>query len=150
MINKRASRTGFLHFSQKVDYGLLLLVELAKIDKKTFVSLRKVSDENRISFFFLQKVASDLRKADLVNSNRGKNGGYALAMAADKISLMQVLEAIEGPLNVMPCLGDIAGISCARSGRCSIRPGLNFINQTIIKALSKTTLADLTTNYGQA
>lgn len=150
MISKQATRTGFLHFSQKVDYALLLLVELCNGGKKEFISLRNVSYENRISFFFLQKVASDLKKSGLVNSDRGKNGGYALAKAAKKITLMEILEAIEGPMNVMPCLGEASGISCARSGRCSIRPGLNFINQTIIKALSKTTLADLATNYGQA
>ena len=150
MINRRTARTGFLHFSQRIDYGLLLLTELARRGKKVCVSLRKISDENGISFFFLQKVASDLRKAVLVNADRGKNGGYALAKEARYITLLEILEAIEGPLNVMPCLGNGAGVSCARSKRCSIRPGLNFINQTIIKALSETTLADLTTNYGQA
>lgn len=150
MINGRGSRTGFLHFSQKIDYGLLLLVELAKSGARVFVSLREVADENGISFFFLQKVASDLRKAGLVNSDRGKNGGYALAKSAKKINLLEILEATSGPLNVMPCLGGASGTSCARSKRCSIRPGLNFLNQTIIKALSKITLADLTINYGQA
>jgi Rrf2 family protein len=150
MINSRGSRTGFLHFSQKIDYGLLLLVELAKRGKSVPASLRVVADKNRISFFFLQKVAADLKRAKLVTADRGKNGGYTLARPAKSITLREILEALEGPLNVMPCLGDRTGISCSRSGRCSIRPGLNFINQTIIKALSKTTLSDLTTNYGQA
>jgi Rrf2 family transcriptional regulator, cysteine metabolism repressor len=150
MIYDRGQRTGFLHFSQKIDYGLMLLVELTKNGKKAFVSLRTVADENGISFFFLQKIASDLRKAGLVNADRGKNGGYALSKPAGKITLMEILEALEGPLNVMPCLSLTEGISCARSKRCSIRPGLNFINQTIIKALSSTSLSDLTNNYGQA
>jgi Rrf2 family protein len=171
MISKRASRTGFMHFSQRVDYGLLLLVELAGnvgggakasaranptgggdevAGRGAFVSLREVAVKNGISFFFLQKVASDLRNAGIVNSDRGKNGGYALAKAAKSVSLREILEAIEGPLNVMQCLGNSPGTSCARSKKCSIRPGLHFINQTIIKALSETSLADLTTNYGQA
>jgi Rrf2 family protein len=147
---KRAARTGFLHFSQKIDYGLLLLTELAS-GGGDCVSLRTVADENRLSFFFLQKVASDLKKAGLVIADRGKNGGYALAKSAKNITLLEILEAIEGPLNVMPCLGDLSAKSCcSRSKRCSIRPGLNFINQTIIKALSETSLSDLTKNYGQA
>ncbi len=150
MISQQVSRTGFLHFTQKIDYGLLLLVELATRGKGAFVSLRDVAVKNGISFFFLQKIASCLKRAGIIISDRGKNGGYVLARSANDISLLQILEGIEGPLNVMPCLGRAGSKSCARSKCCSIKPGLNFINQTVIKALSSTTLSDLTTNYGQA
>lgn len=131
-------KSGWLHLSQKIDSGLLLLVSLAKSDET--LSLRTIAEEKGLSFFFLQKVAADLRKAGLIESDRGKHGGYRLAQAAEAITMKDILEAHEGPLAIMHCLDHEN--SCIRENSCNVRPGLNFINQTIINTLAATTLAD--------
>lgn len=133
-------KSGWLHLSQKIDSGLLLLVELAKDDSDETVSLRTIAENNGLSFFFLQKVAADLRKAGLVEAGRGKHGGYRLAKSADEVTMKDILEAHEGPLAIMRCLDHEN--SCIREDWCNVRPGLNFINQTIINTLAATTLAD--------
>lgn len=137
-----AQKSGWLHLSQKIDSGLLLLVELAKIDSDSEqpVSLRTIAEKNGLSFFFLQKVAADLRRAKLVTAGRGKHGGYRLARSATDITMKDILEAHEGPLAIMHCLDHEN--SCIRENWCNVRPGLNFINQTIINTLAATTLAD--------
>ena len=133
-------KTGWLRFSQKVDGGLLLLVELARKVSGTPLSLRTVAEKNGVSFFFLQKIAADLRKAGIVRSGRGKNGGYELAKPAEEVTMKEILEAHEGPLSLMYCLDHQN--SCVRENWCTVRPGINFINQTIVHTLAKTTLAD--------
>lgn len=138
------TRPGLLHFSQKIDYGLLLMVELANRFSGEPLSLRTVSDANRMSFFFLQKVALELRRAGLIHADRGKNGGYTLAKPSSCISLRDVIEALEGPLAIMSCLSHGEKIpSCIRKETCGMRTGLGVINNVIVDALSRTSLNDL-------
>lgn len=146
-------KSGFLKFSHRVDYGLFLVTELAKnlVPAKGSsshsgapVSLRAIAEENQMSFFFMQKVAFDLRKAGLITSGRGKNGGYTLAKAANKITLKEILEALEGPLSLMQCLThDVDEQSCVRENSCDMRDGLGYLNRIILNTLAKTKLSDL-------
>ncbi len=129
------------HFSQKVDYGLFLMIELAKSASTQAISLRLISQKHQLSFFFLQKIANNLRKAGLIQAERGKNGGYALKKSTKNITLKEVLEALEGPIAVMHCLAHGPETqSCVRESWCSMKSGLNSINQVIINALTQTTL----------
>jgi Rrf2 family protein len=135
---------GFLQFSQKLDYGLFLLIELARKKGADPLSLRKVAEEHGMSFFFMQKVAFELRKAGLVRADRGKNGGYVLAKPAAEISLKQIVETLEGPVTVMQCLVPAAAsASCARRTRCRMRHGLGTVNLAIVNIFTKTTLDHL-------
>lgn len=135
-----ATQSGLLHFSQKTDYALFLLAELAKGKVDSVQSLRLIADRNFLSFSFLQKVAFELRRAGLLQADRGKNGGYHLARAAEEISLLKILEAVEGPLTVMHCLSDE---NCVRAGSCHVRPGLQMVYSLIAKSFSNISLADL-------
>lgn len=151
------NKHGLFQLSHKVDYGLFLMMELAKKGvgaqkgAKTVaepMSLRQVADEHQMSFFFLQKVANDLRNAELIKASRGKLGGYILAQETSKITLKNILEALEGPIAVMHCLTSAAeSPSCVRENSCEVRPGLNSINQILLKALSETTLANILSNH---
>lgn len=136
------AKPGFFQFSHKIDYGLFLMSELAKNDE--IKSLRIIADYNKMSFFFLQKVAFDLRKGGLIQADRGKNGGYRLTKSPQKISLKEILEALEGPMAVMHCLNHGPDEqTCVRESNCNMRGGLNFINEIISNALAKTSLAKL-------
>ncbi len=142
-----APKHGIFQLSQKVDYGLFLLIELAKAGSKEPLSLRNIAENNRMSFFFMQKVANDLRNASLITSTRGKLGGYVLAKSSRAITLKDILEALEGPVAVMHCLTHEVGTqSCVRENSCTVRPGLTAINQILLKALTKTTLENLITS----
>lgn len=134
------SQAGLLHFSQKTDYALFLLAELAKGKVDGVRSLRLIADQNLLSFSFLQKVAFELRRAGLLQADRGKNGGYHLAKTTDEISLLEILEAVEGPLTVMRCLNDA---HCVRAGNCHVRPGLQMVYLLIAQSFSNISLADL-------
>ncbi len=140
---------GFLQFSQKLDYGLFLLIELAKKQlpggfRTAPLSLRSISEDHGMSFFFMQKAAFELRKAGLVASERGKNGGYVLAKPATEITLKEIVEILEGPVTVMHCLAAQAlSSSCSRKPRCQMRHGLGTVNQAIVNIFTQTTLHHL-------
>jgi Rrf2 family protein len=138
----REQKHGFLQFSKKLDYGLFLLIELARKTGKYPLSLQKVAQENGMSFFFLQKVAFELRKSGIVESNRGKNGGYILAKPASVITLKDIVEVLEGPVNVMHCLMT-ENSNCMRQPRCQMRHGLGAVNQAILNIFTQTTLDHL-------
>lgn len=136
---------GFLQFSQKLDYGLFLLTELAKRTDQEPVSLRTVAQEHQMSFFFLQKVAFDLRKAELIRADRGKNGGYVLVKKAENITLKEIIEVLEGPVSVMHCLiaENLQHSQCSRSSKCHMRRGLSAVNQAVVNIFQQTTLLHL-------
>jgi len=158
-IGASEQRHGFLQFSQKLDYGLFLLIELAKgqvaagavdsqnqVDQHSAgpVSLRKIAEENGMSFFFMQKSAFELRKAGLVRADRGKNGGYVLAKPASEITLKSIVEVLEGPLTVMHCLfPSLVTPSCSRQTKCQMRHGLGTVNDAIVNIFTQTTLNHL-------
>ena len=156
----RRHKQGLLHLSSKADYGFLLLMRLTKYgggdsgwyggtDSYGRKSLRSIAIQDKLSFFFLQKVAADLRKSGLIEACRGKKGGYALAKPANKISLKEIVESLDGPLAIMGCLGSDGIKACSRLDSCLVRPGFDIINKTIIDALSSKTLYDLTKTYGR-
>ncbi len=143
-------RHGLFQLSQKVDYGLLLMSELAKNFELEMgsiyepVSLHTIAEEHRMSFFFLQKIANDLRKAGLIESSRGKFGGYILAKNPAEINLREILEALEGPIAMMSCFTHQSDkMQCLRKGHCQVRNGLQLINQLLLDTLQKTTLYNL-------
>ncbi len=132
-----------LHSTQKIDYAFSLLLELTKNAFNEPKSLRIVSEDHGLSFYFMQKVALDLRKSGLIRAGRGIKGGYVLARGASSITVKDVIEAINGPMAIMHCLGTgaLAG-TCARQKGCNVRPALDFINRTILETLSKKSLSD--------
>lgn len=139
---KGKAKTGFLNFSQKVDYGLFLLTQLAIASTDKPVSLKEIANEQGLSFFFLQKVAADLRREGLIVAARGKTGGYRLLKAQKEITMKEVLEAIEGPISLLACLNHGEHSICLREDSCLIKKGLGSINREIIRTLENFTLFD--------
>ncbi len=139
-IKKSAQQSGSLHLTKKVDYGLFLLSTLAL--KKGQTSIKEIAKENRLSFPFLQKIASQLQKERLITSQRGKYGGYKLTKPASKMTLKEILEALEGPIALAPCFHKHNKF-CKHSDFCKIKNGLEKINDEIKQAFLKKTLRQL-------
>jgi Rrf2 family transcriptional regulator, cysteine metabolism repressor len=146
-----AAKSGFLNLSQKADYGIFLMAHLAanqavtgKTEEavaQTPVSLRDVSKKHHLSFYFLQKIAVDLRKAGLIKAIRGKSGGYVLNKKPELITVKMILEALEGPIALTSCMGEGSAF-CAREDGCFIRNGLSDINNVIVKSFENYNLSN--------
>ncbi len=96
--------------SQKSDYGLILLSNMAK--SKGIVSVSSVAKKNKLSTKFLSQVANELKKAGFISSKEGVSGGYSLAKAADEIKILDVLVALDGGLVKGDCFEDDHECNC--------------------------------------
>ena len=90
-------------FSTRAEYGVRLMVELGRQDDETPVSLGAVAEAENLPLSYLEHLVAKLRKAGLVTSRRGAHGGYALARPAAEIEMLEVVQALEGPISPMEC-----------------------------------------------
>ena len=109
-----------MKLSTKGRYGLRAFIDLAIYGEKEPVSLTSIATRQEISLNYLEQLMAKLKKAELVESIRGVNGGYRLARPADEISVGDVLRALEGDLIPVECAGIDANKEkhCAGSGAC--------------------------------
>jgi Rrf2 family protein len=87
-----------MRISAKVDYAMRALVELAANGNGSPVTSERLADAQGIPQKFLQNILLELRRAGIVASHRGPDGGHALAKPAEKITVADVIRAVEGPL----------------------------------------------------
>lgn len=87
-----------MRVSAKSDYALRALIEMAARDAGRAVSAEELGRDQDIPHTFLQAILADLRRADIVVSQRGKSGGWRLARSADAITVADVIRAVDGPL----------------------------------------------------
>ena len=88
-----------MNFSKKSRYGLRALIDLSVYSKESHVALAAIAERNSISPQYLEQVFAALRKAGIIKSVKGPQGGYLLAKPATKISVAEILRALEGAEN---------------------------------------------------
>lgn len=93
-----------MKLTTKGQYAIQAMIAIATHNTQSNqpISLREVSKNQNIPLPFLEQIAIKLRKAELINSTRGSSGGYVLAKDKKKISLADIMQAVEGPINVAP------------------------------------------------
>lgn len=129
-----------IKLSKQSDYGLQLLGALADASLEHPLSLRSFSTERSISFLFLQRIASSLRKAGFIVAKQGSQGGYYLLRSLSDISVAEVVEALDGDLAIAACQKD--GTSCAHESECNVKKGMTRLQQQLQSLLSTTSVAD--------
>jgi len=131
-------------FSQRSEYGVRLLVDLARHYGQGPLSLTEVARDEELSQTFLEQVIMPLRKAGLVRSRQGVRGGYELTRTPAEIRMGEVLRVLEGSLAPMFCVTDEEGRDiCAFEDHCGTRLLWARVRDGINAALDATTLADL-------
>ncbi len=136
---------GAVHFSKRGEYGVRLMVELARHYGRGPVSLAEVADHEALPRPYLEQLVVSLREAGLVASTRGAHGGYQLTRAPVEIRMGTVLRALEGPIAPMICASEDpahAGL-CERTGFCTVNVLWTRVRDAISTALDSITLADL-------
>lgn len=134
-----------MKISKKTEYGLRAMTFLAKNlyhkgDKGKITrpfSLREIAAKTKTPFGFLERIFSQLEKANLVKAKLGANGGYFLARPANKITIADIVSLLEEDLAVVHCQG------CPMAGGCSSRDIWDEVKESINETMDKKTLADL-------
>jgi Rrf2 family cysteine metabolism transcriptional repressor len=125
----------------KVDYAIRALLELADTYSSGTKQSADIAERWSIPAPYLDQLLTALRKAGLVASVRGPQGGHALSRPASTITVNEVFEALEGPLQPMDCLEDNA--RCSFSRACAIQDLWSEVQTTVTSLLSSVTIADL-------
>ena len=137
--------TGSLHFSTRGEYGVRLMVELARHYGNGPVSLSEMADHESLPRPYLEQLVVSLREADLVTSTRGAHGGYELTRPPASMRMSEVLSALEGPVTPMVCASadpDHAE-TCERAGCCNVERLWQRVRDAIVEALDSMTLEEL-------
>ena len=131
-----------LRLSKSADYGLMAMRRLALLPRGACRSAREIASEHRIPPALMAKLLQRLARNGLVASHHGTKGGYRIARPASRISLREVIEAIEGPMAMLECLDPCKG-ECAQEGTCTVRSPLHRVQRRIVEELGRTTIGDL-------
>lgn len=132
-----------MKLSTRAEYGIRVLVALARAQGSGPVSLTTVARTEKLPHAYLEQLVADLRRAQLVSATRGKAGGYSLTRPAAEISLVEAMRALEGPILEMPCAGADNLEVCARPQDCSVHDVFQRVHESLEGALSGTNLAEV-------
>lgn len=131
-----------MRISQKLEYACRALAQLAKHhDGRTLTRLEDLAQREAVSANFLVQILNDLRRAGLIESRRGKTGGYLLARAPEAITLRQVVDAVD------PALLQCAVSRDGESG-AAVRLAWDEVSASVGGALDRITLETLCSHAG--
>jgi len=130
-----------IRLSRITDYGIVLMAQLAACPEGAPHNAREVAAETRLPVPVVSKVLKALARAGLLVSHRGAKGGYALARPPQKITVPEMIAALEGPIALTACVQHPG--SCAQEAGCHVREPWQRISRVVQTALARITLADL-------
>ena len=129
-----------LRITKLTDYATVVLSTLAEAPARVH-SAAELAERARLELPTVSKVLKPLAHAGLVTSFRGASGGYRLARPAERIQLIEIVEAIEGKLGLTECSGEHS--SCEHERHCGTRGHWHKVNEVIAGALRGVSLADM-------
>jgi Rrf2 family protein len=130
-----------LKLTKKADYGLIALRHLATAPNAT-ASTREIADAYHLPVPLLAKVMQQLARAGIAQSVSGTKGGYRLARDAGRITALEVIRAIDGPVILTHCFTEHG--ACDQTDSCTVREPLRRVHEAILTLLEKFTILELT------
>ncbi|MBW1676375.1 MAG: Rrf2 family transcriptional regulator [Deltaproteobacteria bacterium] len=130
-----------MRISTKGRYGTRAMVDIGENYGKGPVPLRKLAERQCISMKYMEQIIPLLKTSGLIRSSRGARGGYVLAKEPRKISLHDIVQALEGSWSLVDCLDD--DTLCDQAEECATYEIWHDIQEAIYRILDSTTLADM-------
>jgi len=132
-----------MQITRQADYAVRAVLHLARNgDQRTATSL--IAEEQKIPASFLAKIISQLSIAGFLHTSRGARGGVTLARPPRDITLLEVVEAIDGPIQLNECVGNKG--SCSFEDNCPLRPVWCDAQEELVNKLKGTNFADMLVN----
>ena len=133
-----------MNVTSKGRYALRVMIDLAQHPDEGFVSLKTVAERQGISMKYLEMIVSSLKKAELVESTRGKEGGYRLSRSPADYSVGEILRCLEDNLAPVSCIKD-GEIQCDKAAACVTLPMWKELDELTNTYLDAVSLQDLLT-----
>lgn len=132
-----------MQFNQATDYAFRVIMHLAGMSEGEIVNSQTIAEEQNIPVGFLQKIMRSLTQGEVVKSYRGIDGGFALAKPAKDISLLDIINIMEGPVDLQRCLKDNNSCNKGCAPQCPVHAALAVIQSGFTQALSSVTFAGM-------
>jgi len=139
--------------SRKSKYGLKALLVLAKEEGRGPVLIADLAVREGLPRKFLETILLDLKRHRLVDSRKGRGGGYFLRRKASEITFGEVIRALDGPLAAVPCVSKTAYmpcIECLSEDTCGVRVAMKEVRDATARILEHTTLAGVNARVARA
>jgi Rrf2 family protein len=130
-----------MKLSTRVRFGLRIMVQIAAQMHERPVFSRKIANEQNISEAYVDQILLPLRAGGLLVSQRGRAGGYRLSRPAEQISVLDVIQVLEGDLCLVDCVASPA--SCPRRDTCPTYPVWDVLTHTVRHTLGGITIGQL-------
>lgn len=130
-----------MRVSMKTDYGVRAMIDLAMRFGQGYQQSHDIAERQRIPEAYLDQLLTTLRKAGLIRSVRGPQGGHALARSAAEITLGDVVEALEGPLIPIGCMDDSE--NCELGPSCAQREVWREVRRVVRDVLDSATIEEM-------
>jgi FeS assembly SUF system regulator len=131
-----------IRITRQTDYGILLLSQMASSPLNEVHTAKHAAQQSKVPLPMASKILKALAKGGLLVSQRGVKGGYRLAAAAERISIGDVIEALEGPFGITECSYNPG--SCDREGSCPVQTNWKRISVAMRDALDRIPLSEMT------
>jgi len=126
-----------MQITRQADYALSAMYYLSKMEANQRAATSQIAQEQRIPPSFLAKIISQLSIAGLIHTSRGARGGVSLARPPEDISILEVVEAIDGPIMLNECT--FSTDACPFGEECPIRPLWCQVHDKLVESLKVTT-----------
>lgn len=137
-----------MELTRKGEYAIRGILYLAGQPQGKVALISEIAQSAEVPKSFLSKIFQSFAKMGLVNSYRGTGGGFTLARPAARITLREVVEAVEGPILPNRCL--IGKGVCAKDATCSVHPVWQRVQKEVVAILDGITLEELIEGKGKS
>ncbi len=131
-----------MNVTSKGRYALRVMLDLAQHPEDGYISLKTVAERQGISMKYLEMIVGGLKRAQLLDSTRGKEGGYKLRRAPADYKVGEILRALEDNLAPVACIRD-GGVQCDRVSVCMTIPMWKELDELTNRYLDSVSLEDL-------
>jgi FeS assembly SUF system regulator len=132
-----------IRLTKMTDYAIVLMAEIAGQRDEDTLNARDLASASGVPLPMVSKTLKALAKGGLLVSHRGTKGGYELSKAPESITVVDIIEALEGPISLTECVGS-DGVPCMIQSGCRTRHNWARISHEIRNALQNITLLEMT------
>ena len=131
--------------SKKTQYAFQALMYLAQKGNTEPVLIAEISKKKKIPLKFLENILLELRKAGILESKKGKGGGYYFAMPPADVPMAKIIRLLDGPIALLPCVSLNFYEKCKNCDekRCGLHDTMILVRDATLKVLERKTVADI-------
>jgi FeS assembly SUF system regulator len=130
-----------MRINKLTDYSIVIMTNMVIKDEKAMYTAKELSEVTNVPLPTVTRILKMLSNGELLNSQRGPQGGYSLTRNAKDISVAEVIEAMEGPISLTECASDDCG--CSYEANCAVGKPWQKINKAIREVLQSISLAEM-------